>query len=803
LAVDDLQWGDADSVELLSLLCRRLEGLAVAVVATARPWPSGALGQARALVHDGFADLEGLEPLSGVASAALLEERAGKRLPESFVEAATRACAGNPFLLSEVAEAHARGEELVVMSSTRLAEHIFLPRFAGIGEPAMHWARAASVLGTRFRADLVHHISGQGPAEAGQALSALCAAGLVRAPTSGEAEFVHALFRQGLYDDLSPPLRQDLHAKALAALMEEGAPPVEAAPHALAAGRKGDQQAIGVLVAAGRQALAAGAVGSAAEHFEAALSQAGRAAQPGLRFELAGACLLTGKLALAEEVLCTLLGQEGLRDADRVAAMRLQARVLLVTTRYREAKERFKEASDLAAGYDQDLAAEILLDFAFMGTLLEGPRAVRDAVASALQMLASSGTASGALRLAALYADGNISCLGGDHSLLDELVAAARSALERKDLRPAWSWDIVLGAASMCKIAERFEESMTMAELVMEAAKNQGAALTYLTFAISHSDTMWRLGHLKEHEVLLREALDLLDCAPTLAPFTYLGITASYYEQGAQASCAAWAGKLDVLLANAGESPYMRLWLCLFACHNKLRTGNLAEAVGLADHAASTALESGLLEPCLVPWHGAAIEAYVAAGQLDRAEQLASWLEEICRPLPCHAPRAVAAWGRATVAWRRGALDIAERGFQEALGHNAVVPMPLAHAETLIAYGRFLRHTGRPGGAREALHKALTILEPTGAGRLQAIAREELAGAGGRRSRAGPSGQLTATELRVARLAAQGRTNAEIARALFMSDKTVGHHLSSAYRKLGVPSRRELAAVLENGSATG
>ncbi len=77
LAVDNLHWGDLDSVELLSLLCRRLDGLPVALVATTRPWPSNTLDQARSLAHDRFAVLERLRPLSDLASGELLETRLG------------------------------------------------------------------------------------------------------------------------------------------------------------------------------------------------------------------------------------------------------------------------------------------------------------------------------------------------------------------------------------------------------------------------------------------------------------------------------------------------------------------------------------------------------------------------------------------------------------------------------------------------------------------------------------------------------------------------------------------------------
>lgn len=803
LVVDDLHWADVDSVELLSLLCRRLEGLRVAVVATARPWPSGAVDQARSLVHDGFAVMKRLEPLSEAASVALLGQRLGAEAPESFARAAYKACAGNPLLLGEVAEARRRGEDLVRGPAGKLGEQIFLPRFAGVGLQALRWARVASVLGTRFQPGLVSRLSGQSEVVAAGAMESLCRAGLVRSLPGGRAEFVHPLFRQALYDDLAPPTRQGLHAGAMLALLEQGAPPAEAAPHAVNAGPRGDvAKVVDVLVSAGRQALAAGAVGTAVGHFEAAFGTAGTGAEPSLLLELASACLLTGKLSLATETLGTLFSQSGLHDLDRVAGTRLQARLLLATARYPEAKLLLEKASELASPYDPDLAAEILLDSVFLGTIFEGPGAVRETVQRALRIVEGSATATGALRLAALYANANVAFLGGDHSCLDDIAAAARAELERKRRRSAWSWDIVFGYLNMCKLAERFDQAQSMAELLLADAERDGDVLKYQSVSIAHADTLWRLGRLQEEQELVAPSAEMSDLVPTHAALISLAMAHGYHERGDQAESARWRSQIEAHLARMGESPFLRLWLCVFSCRDMLRAGRISRAVLAADRAWSTAQVSGLLEPCLVPWPGAAIEAYVAAGQLDRATELVATLDEMVRPLVCRAPRAVAAWGRAIIAWRRGNLGEAENGFQEALEHNAAVPMPLAEAETLIAYGRFLRHTGRPVRARQVLHRALDVLEPTGAGRLQAIAHDELGVAGGRRKKARPASELTAKESQVTGLAAQGLTNSQIAKVLFLSAKTVDHHLSRAYRKLGVRSRRDLMLVQRDKDLT-
>lgn len=130
--------------------------------------------------------------------------------------------------------------------------------------------------------------------------------------------------------------------------------------------------------------------------------------------------------------------------------------------------------------------------------------------------------------------------------------------------------------------------------------------------------------------------------------------------------------------------------------------------------------------------------------------------------------------------------------FENAVARTAHLGMPLVEAEISVAYGRFLRSAGRPLQAREVLRRVLTVLAPTGAGRLQAIAEEELAASGGRRRKSADRQGLTSQEARVARLAAEGLTNSQIATHLYISAKTVDHHLSAAYEKLGISSRRDL-----------
>jgi DNA-binding CsgD family transcriptional regulator len=123
---------------------------------------------------------------------------------------------------------------------------------------------------------------------------------------------------------------------------------------------------------------------------------------------------------------------------------------------------------------------------------------------------------------------------------------------------------------------------------------------------------------------------------------------------------------------------------------------------------------------------------------------------------------------------------------------------PLELARALTDYGTALRRAGRRVNARAELERALDLAHRSGAQRTAARARAELIAAGAKPRRDAITGRdaLTAAELRVARLAAEGLTNREIAQALFITTRTAKGHLSRAYHKLGITRRGQLAGAL-------
>jgi DNA-binding CsgD family transcriptional regulator len=143
-----------------------------------------------------------------------------------------------------------------------------------------------------------------------------------------------------------------------------------------------------------------------------------------------------------------------------------------------------------------------------------------------------------------------------------------------------------------------------------------------------------------------------------------------------------------------------------------------------------------------------------------------------------------------------------ERGLEllrEAVAVLAQSTAPLEHARALTSFGSALRRAGLRAEAREHLRQGLDLAHALGALALVERAREELTVAGARPRRDALRGRdaLTSSELRVARLAADSSTNRQIAEALFITLRTVETHLTSSYAKLGIGSRRELAAALD------
>jgi DNA-binding CsgD family transcriptional regulator len=205
-------------------------------------------------------------------------------------------------------------------------------------------------------------------------------------------------------------------------------------------------------------------------------------------------------------------------------------------------------------------------------------------------------------------------------------------------------------------------------------------------------------------------------------------------------------------------------------------------------------------EPGLTRFAVDHVEALVELGRLGEARELLDWYEGNAESLRRRSALAAALRCRGLLAAAAGDLDDSLRLLEQALEQHEAVPFPFDRARSLLAHGAALRRAKRKADARAALEGAVAAFDALGAAIFAERARSELARIGGRRR---ADGGLTATERQIAELVAEGRSNKEVAAALFVSVKTVEANLSRVYAKLGIRSRAALASSLQGRETAG
>ena len=229
-----------------------------------------------------------------------------------------------------------------------------------------------------------------------------------------------------------------------------------------------------------------------------------------------------------------------------------------------------------------------------------------------------------------------------------------------------------------------------------------------------------------------------------------------------------------------------------------LWTGNPVPAAAWFAAAEERADLAEWREPNLRWWRADYVEALL---ELDRAEDAVTLLDgwEVDA---VHVGRAWVlahiARGRGLVAAAAGDVDEALVALEAAVAKHDAVDDSFGGARALLALGVVMRRARQKRPAREAIESALARFEALGAVGWAERARAELGQIGGRQRAEG----LTAAEQRVAALVADGRTNREVAAALFLAERTVASHLTRVYAKLGVRSRTELARTLQTSDVT-
>jgi DNA-binding CsgD family transcriptional regulator len=221
-------------------------------------------------------------------------------------------------------------------------------------------------------------------------------------------------------------------------------------------------------------------------------------------------------------------------------------------------------------------------------------------------------------------------------------------------------------------------------------------------------------------------------------------------------------------------------------------SGDPSAAKRWFEKADGRASELGWGEPSVRWWTADYAEMLLEGGLIDDAVRIVDvWEADAARVarewVLAHATRC-----RGLVAAALGEVDRAGSLLERAVAQHTEVGDPFGTARALLGLGIVRRRARQKRGARDAIQAALDGFEQLGAATWVEKARSELGRIGGRTREAG----LTPAERRVAVLVAEGRTNREVAAALFVTERTVASHLSHVYAKLGVRSRTELARQL-------
>jgi ATP/maltotriose-dependent transcriptional regulator MalT len=459
--------------------------------------------------------------------------------------------------------------------------------------------------------------------------------------------------------------------------------------------------------------------------------------------------------------------------------------------RWVEAVDAIEPALAELGDTDDELAARLEGQLVVCG-LHDARRASR--VAPVLERLASRQLSGSAIEAHAV-AHGMTMVLAGQAveeaaAPLEDALSSAGPAAENWDTRAALLWSLVT--------AERFHSVETaLGPMVVEVHRSgsaRGLVAVYSTLGLLRL----RLGALPEADAAARVALRVLqegDFAPGLA-----------FAATVLADVAIEAGELDeaqalIELLPQGGWPAGVGTVLIPAARGRLRLAQGHPERALADFRTceemfSPALWSAEMRDVgyLHARAGAAL-ALLRLGQRDAARNLAH--AELADVRAFGAPRALGVALRVA-----GLAEGGEGGL--ALLHESVAslrgsPALLERAHSLTELAAALRRAGQRAAARDPLSEALELAVRCGARRLAGRTREELRAAGSRPRRDWRTGveALTPSELRIVRLAADGRTNREIAHELYVTLKTVEGHLSRAYTKLGIEGRAQLPGLLE------
>jgi DNA-binding CsgD family transcriptional regulator len=371
----------------------------------------------------------------------------------------------------------------------------------------------------------------------------------------------------------------------------------------------------------------------------------------------------------------------------------------------------------------------------------------------------------------------------------DECAEMCLAALAGGELIEADTAVIGLGVILQLVYADREEASVALDE-ALAVAHRRGSLFSLSVIHLWRGLMLYRRGELADAEDELRTAaheFDLYGYDPVAVQANSAYLAATLIERGDRDG--AWRA-LDAGASPADDSYWQRWWL-IIRLQLLVADGRAEEALEAADELERRSC--WMTNPAIGPWRLLKAEALALLDRHDEALAHAQTDLELARRFGAPGMVGIALRVLGTLEREAGLEHLREA---VAVLHDSSAR--LEHAKALAALGAALRRSGSRSEAREPLREALDLAERCGAEALAEQAREELSATGARPRRAVLHGvdALTPSELRVARMAAEGRTNREIAQALFVTIRTVEMHLTHGYQKLDISSRAELSDAL-------
>jgi DNA-binding CsgD family transcriptional regulator len=772
VVVDDLQWVDPPSADVLGFAARRLESDPIVLVASSREEPSGALADAP-LVSIRLAGL-------ARADAAILIDAHAPELDVRLRDRLLAEAAGNPLALAELS-----------IAWSRLAPGTLVDEWSPITSRVREtFADRLGALDAACRATLLVAALDDG-VDSHSAL--LAASGLVGRPILPSEllpavderlievddrtfRFRHPLVRAAVYDVATPQERRTAHG-ALAAVFDDD----RAIWHKAAAATEPDGDLAAALEEIAANLRRRGAVTDAIVALEraAALSQAPDSC--GMRLVLA--------CELAMELGRTDLAARLLDEADELALdPRLRARVLLrrkllsdgVWRDASEVRALVAVAEDIGADGDQETALATLTTVAVTGWWTNFDAERRQVVVEAMERLSPPDEDPAVLAIL-----GMTDPVGHGASVLERLARANKSSFTD----PA-ALNLLGGIAAVLGNAELAADLL---DLAIVGLRSSGQLSLLSGTLASRSWSAWHLGDWNLGVSLASEGARMghQTNRPANAASARAAEAAFAAARGNVAFAEAIATDLERTFRPLGAIPIVAL-----ALHAH---GIAALADGRADEAYDQFRQQFELHRAT---HSAVINQTAIAPYVDAAVQTGHREEAraVMAEVDAIAARSGSVNMQIAVAYAAPLLsddDEAEVHYRSALVAG-VRQRPFLHGRLLLSYGRWLRRRRQVRESRAPLREACTIFDMLGALPWEAWAQQELRAAG----EAAPErtanlvAQLTAQEIEIARLAASGISNREIGQQLCLSHRTIGSHLYRIFPKLGITSRGQLASAL-------